>query len=343
MKIKVLIAVSLLVLSFTLSADETPQSDSNNSQTNKAAAALTSNNPAYNKFASPPKDNPAQMSATPVTNDISEIRNNTKETAKNTKKDWHDNLGIVLSALAFITAGITLIFTVRTYKSQKKTQRNTIPKANKKIQRYLLNNLIIRLFDGHMQLTALWYLLNEKEYHYYPSEQILRKTKLPSDTIFTYLFYTEDDEKEKNIDKNQVDYRTVQGFSEKLDDYNMSIEELEMHLKEKNTPQELLYLEFFKLLEKNDEIATIWGKVMTILFMYNDEMKSAIFEVLIEEYAIDGVEDDNTLTNKGFYKPDEVYSEYLLQEDNKKKLLAYMEKRTASYKNEFEYYLIERK
>ena len=335
MKNRLLFIVALLTLSSSLSANEIAQSNSAQSQSKQEALATKQEN---SHLVVSGADN-IQIADT---GDLSQIRQNTEKTAVNTEKGRYERWTIILSGMAFVTAFVTLIFAIRTYISQKKTQRNTIPKANKKIQRYLLDELIVRLFEGHMRLTALWYLLNEKEYQYYPSEQILRRTKLPSDTIFTYLFYTEDDEKEKNIDKNQIDYQTVQGFSEMLDDYNMSIEELAEHLKNKSTPQELLYIEFHDLLDTNDKIATMWGKVMTLLFMYNDKMKSTIFEVLLDKYATERSIEENDLTDSCFYKPDEVYPKYLIQEDSKKKLLTFMEKRTASFKKEFDFYLIER-
>ena len=80
MKIKVLFAAFFLALSFTLSANEAPLTDSTNSQNvlkaNKAAVALTSIKPDDNKLASPPNENQTQQSDN---NDISEIKKYTKE------------------------------------------------------------------------------------------------------------------------------------------------------------------------------------------------------------------------------------------------------------------------
>lgn len=243
--------------------------------------------------------------------------------------DW---IGVSIALLSFAIACVALFISRNTLKSQRQTEKNTLPVVNRDIQQFLLNELIIKLFDGHIRLTALWYLLNEKKYNFYPSERILRQSKVPSETIFIDLFY-----------ENKYEYRIVQGFSDMVKDYNKSIEELEIHLKDSNTNSELLYREFFDLLDRNDAVATMWGKVMTLLFQYNDKMKSAIFEELLNGMTPEKEGYEQNPKDIHFYKPKEVYSDFLVQEMKREQMLAFMEERTSTFKKEFENYLIERR
>lgn len=341
MNIKVLFATLLFSISFSLGANEASLADSDSSQNKQeyTDAAADANKAIIDLFTQFVKEvDEIQFSDS---GKISQIRDNTRLTAENTQKGKGEkSLAFPISVMALLVALITLFYTYNTYKSQKQTEKNTIPKANKKIQRFLLNDLIIKLFDSHLRLTALWYLLNEKKYQFYPSEPILRKSKIPADIIFTYLFY-EDDKKENNND--QSNYITVQGFSEMLKDYNISIDELETHLKDKDTPPELIYREFHYILDRNDTIAKTWGKIMTILFNYDDKVKSMVFELLLDTLSSDQERSEELSNDRKYYKPNEVYSDYLTRDSHKSQMLALMEERTSVFHAEFENYLIERK
>lgn len=53
------------------------------------------------------------------------IKENTEKTALHTEKGSYEYVSISISILAFLVAGITLYFSVKTYRSQKKTELNT--------------------------------------------------------------------------------------------------------------------------------------------------------------------------------------------------------------------------
>ena len=332
MKLKIFLSALFLSIAFILSAINLP---SENVVKHSTADSVMTNG-IHTQLA-------IKADNTKLVDTLSQIRLNTEVTANNTEKGGYDFwITVLLSALAFITSLITLCYTYRTYKSQIQTQENTIPRANKKIQRYLLNDLILSLFEGHIRLTALWYIMSETKYNYYPSEQILRKSKVSSDIIFTYLFYKDDKKSESKNNDDFNNYKVVQGFSEMLNDYNKSIDELDNCLKNKKTPTELIYREFNNILNRNDCIAKTWGKVMTILYNYNDEVKSMIFEQLLATISTRNEVNEKASKGRKYYKSREVYSDYLIQYSDKTRLLDLMEELTESYKSEFENYLIER-
>lgn len=100
--------------------------------------------------------------------------------------DW---IAVAVSFCSLLVAVLSFIIARQTLKSQRQTEKNTMPIINVGIQELLLNELILKLLDGHIRITALWYLLNEKKYVFYPSEHILEKIHIPIDTIHVDLFY----------------------------------------------------------------------------------------------------------------------------------------------------------
>lgn len=56
---------------------------------------------------------------------IDAIKDNTERTALHTKKGEYEYITLTISLLAFVIASVTLYYSVKTYRSQKKTERNT--------------------------------------------------------------------------------------------------------------------------------------------------------------------------------------------------------------------------
>lgn len=240
--------------------------------------------------------------------------------------DW---LAVLIALLSFCIACLSLFYAIKTLKSQRQTEKNTLPIINLDIQRFQLCDLIRKLLDGHMRLTALWHMLNNHAFKVYPTERILRLIKIPQDIIHIELFYN-----------NYVYYRCMQGLIDMIDDYNTSIDILENHLKDSSVDGDFLYNEFFHITNKNDSLAESWDKIMTIVFGYNKEDKSSLFDEYIENISDDVVSGhyDNV-----FYKSSEVYSDFLIGDVNKKKMLLFMETTTARLSEEFSNFILERK
>ena len=92
--------------------------------------------------------------------------------------DW---LAVLIALLSFFIACFSLYYAIKTLKSQRQTEKNTLPIINRDIQRFQLCDLIRKLLDGHMRLTALWHMLNKHAFKVYPTERILRLIKIPND------------------------------------------------------------------------------------------------------------------------------------------------------------------
>ena len=240
--------------------------------------------------------------------------------------DW---IAVLIALLSLIIAFSSFYVAFKTLKSQRQTEKNTLPVINLDIQRFQLCDLIRKLLDGHMRLTALWHLLNTYAFKVYPTERILRLIKIPQDIIHIEIFYN-----------NYVHYRCMQGLIDMIDDYNISIDILENHLKDSSVDSDFLYKEFFHVTNKNDSLAEAWDKIMTIVFGYNKDDKASLFDEYIELFSDDVVSEQQDFV---FYKPSEVYADFLESDVNKKKLLLFMEKETDRLCEEFSNLILGRK
>lgn len=161
---------------------------------------------------------------------------------------------------------VTLVVALLTLRSQKHTERNTMPIINKGVQELLFEDLIIRLLDAQIRIAAGWNVCAKKGYDSYFSERYLNVIRIPLELIHVELFYNDRD-----------NYRTVKGLYDNVREYNEHIDVLEEHMKKKDIDKSLIHKEFMILTKKNDNIAQIWGKVMTIIYKYNNETISKLF------------------------------------------------------------------
>ena len=88
--------------------------------------------------------------------------------------DW-DWIAVSVALFSLLVAYLSLVVAKRTLKSQRQTEQNTMPIINIGIQKFLLDEFILKLLDGHIRLTALWNVLEKENYSKYPSELILKK------------------------------------------------------------------------------------------------------------------------------------------------------------------------
>lgn len=250
-----------------------------------------------------------------------------EEFAKSLSLTIWDWMAVLVALLSFLVASFSLIVAFKTLKSQRQTEINTLPVINLEIQEFLLCQLALALLDSHIRTTASWKLTNEKKYLFYLSEKILYQLKLPADLIHVELFYN-----------NYEHYKTIQGLVNMINNYNQSIDVLIEHLRNKKIDTDVIYFEFLYQLKNNDLLVSTWSKVMTILFGYDDEMKSHLFEGFIIEIPNTEIAE----LQLSYYKDKEEYSEFFLDESNKKKMLLFMEKKTKFLHDEFIKFLIKR-
>lgn len=125
------------------------------------------------------------------------IQKNTELTADHTQKDNYDYLAVAISVLAFIVAGITLYYTIRTYRSQKKTEANTTPSINRDIQRYLLLEQLTNIYDIYVYLFALFFYLRKHQHKAIPSEHFWNSIEVKLEQFHESLFYNNIEEWKK--------------------------------------------------------------------------------------------------------------------------------------------------
>lgn len=125
------------------------------------------------------------------------IQKNTELTADHTQKDYYDYLAVAISVLAFIVAGITLYYTIRTYRSQKKTEANTTPSINRDIQRYLLLEQLTNIYDIYVYLFALFFYLRKHQHKAIPSKHFWNSIEVKLEQFHESLFYNNIEEWKK--------------------------------------------------------------------------------------------------------------------------------------------------
>ena len=133
---------------------------------------------------------------------ITQIKQNTKETAKNTKKGGYEILTVVVSALALIVALITLYFSRKTFKSQKITQQNTTPIFTKDKQFDVLSSIAKSLLDNLLEAGATKLKIQNSTHNSIPSELLYLNKHIDSSELHLELFYDNKEELDINLESN---------------------------------------------------------------------------------------------------------------------------------------------
>lgn len=238
--------------------------------------------------------------------------------------DW---FSAIVAFFSLIVAIFAFIIAKRTLASQKQTEKNTMPIINIDIQEFLLKEFIFKLLDGQIRISAIWYLLHGKNYLYYPSEQILEKLKVSTESIHTELFYNRAD-----------DYLALQGLLNITIEYNINITVLNAHLSNNSIDNNLLYQEFDNIIKQNAKIAEIWGKVMTCIYNYDPSKTASVFAKLLNMINDNVVNYEYVL----FKDNDDKYLDLLNDDNDKKKFLYYMDTSALKFIDEYEHFIIKK-
>lgn len=133
-----------------------------------------------------------------------------EQIANNTKYDWFP--GFVMSIFALIFSFISVRFTIRTYNSQKETERNT-GLLNMSEQRRLLVEMVRHLYRNMVVSYSIEVKMRAKDFTVYPSEEHLQKMKVELTDIHLNLFYRSDKEHQ---DMNKL-YMELRNYNTELD------------------------------------------------------------------------------------------------------------------------------
>lgn len=236
--------------------------------------------------------------------------------------DW---VAVCIALCSLCIAILSLVIAYRTFKSQKQTEKNTQPIISDTIQEYLLNQFILELLDGEISINALWHLLDDKDYKFYPSEDILEKAKIPLDIIHTEIFYG-----------REVKHHCLKGLLDMVIKYNINISTLNSHLSNPKISTKMLGREFGIILNENERIVDTWKKNMGIIFQYTEKEYSSVFEPtikevqLIEDYIVE------------YYEGNDVYGDMLIGNVDKQKMMIFKDIRVKNLISEYENFLIEK-
>ena len=160
---------------------------------------------------------------------LEQININTRATAYNTKKGNYEYLTLGISSLTFFAAIITLIFTIRTYRSQKKTQENTTPIFTKEKQYEVLVSIAESLIDNLINAYEIKLKMQNSKNNSIPSELLFNCNSIDSSELHLELFY--DDEKDAKDDyiensntslllRHPSKYSIMSSFKNMIDSYN---------------------------------------------------------------------------------------------------------------------------
>lgn len=133
--------------------------------------------------------------------------------------DKWDYVAIVISLIALWVA-------YKTFKSQKATEKNTMPIINMGIQKKLWLFLIKQFFYKMQYLHILKTLLQRCNYEKKPEESFINSLCIePDDYLHKELFYDE---------KYEKYYGNVHWIIKHINDYNLYVSAIAIHLDEKN-------------------------------------------------------------------------------------------------------------
>lgn len=232
--------------------------------------------------------------------------------------DW---IALCFALFSFCVAIWSLAIAKKTLRSQRQTEQNTMPIMTTSIQEFLLCEIIIKVLDGYLRLTALKHVLDEAKYSSYPSEEKLQDLKIASDSIHVDLYYND-----------VMKYRCLQGLNDMVKAYNTRIDVINNHLKEDKIPVAVLQNGMDRILCRNRRIASIWGMVMSIVYGYDDKKKQAIFDDIVNKSL---PELEQQKIEASFYMSDDIYTKFCDTSEKREELLKFMNTLTLSLAEEF--------
>lgn len=185
------------------------------------------------------------------------IKENTEKTALHTEKGSYEYVSISISILAFLVAGITLYFSVKTYRSQKKTELNT-RKWSTRLERDSLLNIGNKIAYAYAIFVTMEKTIIMKKV--IPTESTLQRLK-----IDPKLLHSED-----NFE-GEYDMELLVKVSRLLNEYNGMIDRRVVdlqrgHVAPDNTQQ------FYSPFEKgyyDEETNLLCSLLCGIIILYN--------------------------------------------------------------------------
>lgn len=164
----------------------------------------------------------------PVDKMVQAISNNTLETALHTEKGFYEYIAIGISLLAFLTAIITLYYSIKTYRSQKQTEENTNPTITKQNQLEILYCIVDKIIDNIPKSIAIVVRLSLSDNKAYVYDGDIISQRIPLADFHLEPFYG------TNKDFSQVNFIERSKFGklselkEALSQYNENLERINL-------------------------------------------------------------------------------------------------------------------
>ena len=134
------------------------------------------------------------------------IKENTERTAQHTEKGGYEYLSLSVSIFAFFIAGTTLYFSVRTYHSQKRTEKNTLRWPAKQ-ERANLRRIAWSLILSYRKLLAIESILLWKRK--FPLPENFKNMKINIEDLHLNEYFGED-----------IDYNSLFILGDKIKEFN---------------------------------------------------------------------------------------------------------------------------
>lgn len=210
----------------------------------------------------------------PVDKMMQAISNNTFETALHTEKGFYDYIAIGISLLAFLTAIVTLYYSIKTYRSQKQTEKNTNPTITKQNQLEILYCLVDKIIDNIAKTIAIVVRLSLSDNKAYIYDGDIVSQRIPLADFHLEPFYgTSKDFSQVNFIERSK-FGKMSELKEALSQYNENLERISLILKDKS----------FSLSFKKDFLVSSVLKKQTKLLY---EIVSTVNYVFRDDFDID--------------------------------------------------------
>lgn len=210
----------------------------------------------------------------PVDKMVQAISNNTLETALHTEKGFYEYIAIGISLLAFLTAIITLYYSIKTYRSQKQTEENTNPTITKQNQLEILYCIVDKIIDNIPKSIAIVVRLSLSDNKAYVYDGDIISQRIPLADFHLEPFYG------TNKDFSQVNFIERSKFGklselkEALSQYNENLERINLILKDKR---------FSLSFKKDFFVSSVLKKQIKLLY----EIVDTVDNVFRDEFDID--------------------------------------------------------
>lgn len=120
-----------------------------------------------------------------------DIANTLVEIASELGLDKWDWFAIIISSVSLIIALVSVTIAVKTFSSQRKTEKNTQPIMNIEIQEFLLGQKLLYLLDSYVFLFALHFMLEKTKYKTKPSPHFWDYVEINIEDLNESLFYND--------------------------------------------------------------------------------------------------------------------------------------------------------